>query len=177
MIVFAGGLKDKFQSTQSSQAVTGEGTNAVRISCISIHTALAGCDGSTPLHCFICNISIHTALAGCDGKSGSGKSASMRFQSTQPSQAVTNDPCTYGGRKSISIHTALAGCDFVCQNLRKGVQISIHTALAGCDHNQSYLKTSKSIFQSTQPSQAVTADWFYLLYKDYDFNPHSPRRL
>ena len=67
MIVFAGGLKDKFQSTQSSQAVTGEGTNAVRISCISIHTTLAGCDLEPYMRDMLTReISIHTALAGCD---------------------------------------------------------------------------------------------------------------
>ena len=34
--------------------------------------------------------------------------------------------------------------------------ISIHTALAGCDEEAPAIMVEKQIFQSTQPSQAVT---------------------
>ena len=78
----------------------------------------------------------------------------------------------------ISIHTALAGCDagwtFYCAG---NFHISIHTALAGCDYFVCTVFVCLRLFQSTQPSQAVTinnATWigFYC-----NFNPHSPRRL
>ena len=38
----------------------------------------------------------------------------------------------------------------------KTFQISIHTALAGCDTPVTSKKSYVKIFQSTQPSQAVT---------------------
>ena len=76
------------------------------------------------------------------------------FQSTQPSQAVTGHDLDTGGAWHISIHTALAGCDVSHVDLDTRIVISIHTALAGCDaHSKFHIDTS--------------------LY----FNPHSPRRL
>ena len=79
---------------------------------ISIHTALAGCDGGV-FHPSGCDgISIHTALAGCD----------LVF-------IVFYSPF------KISIHTALAGCDGKGHRAAAGQAISIHTALAGCDHH------------------------------------------
>ena len=55
-----------FQSTQPSQAVTGASNARRLVRTISIHTALAGCDGLSK-HLLGDNaISIHTALAGCD---------------------------------------------------------------------------------------------------------------
>ena len=77
-----------FQSTQPSQAVTGEEQTLIYVLEISIHTALAGCDrdGGCGRDCQ--TISIHTALAGCDGAQGPG-GGGPAFQSTQPSQAVT----------------------------------------------------------------------------------------
>ena len=56
------------------------------------------------------------------------------FQSTQPSQAVTNWTLHNQCKKHISIHTALAGCDLT--------KLAVYPIL--------------SLFQSTQPSQAVT---------------------
>ena len=101
---------------------------------ISIHTALAGCDINVEKDYKSIQISIHTALAGCDITDVDKIMDRIRFQSTQPSQAVTfplaisesdnrfqsTQPsqavtrCIQcpGRRKTISIHTALAGCDF-----------------------------------------------------------------
>ena len=77
------------------------------------------------------------------------------FQSTQPSQAVTQQTPLLISPTKISIHTALAGCD-----------IRLAEAMA-----------QNWGFQSTQPSQAVTywtgRNWHPVPY----FNPHSPRRL
>ena len=56
---------------------------------ISIHTALAGCDPTFQAQSNMYQISIHTALAGCDGYNITIKLVSLKFQSTQPSQAVT----------------------------------------------------------------------------------------
>ena len=77
--------------------------------------------------------------------------------------------------------------------------ISIHTALAGCDLTALETKFVPGIFQSTQPSQAVTKKLIdnmigfvisihtalagcdkktvYPGFQVDDFNPHSPRRL
>ena len=83
---------------------------------------------------------------------------SMKFQSTQPSQAVTIISKLCDKSIDISIHTAFAGCDG--DRHRKGYcrHISIHTAFAGCDAFHVILLSYDSIFQSTQPSQAVTAN-------------------
>ena len=78
------------------------------------------------------------------------------FQSTQPSQAVTLHSSKRNMRKMISIHTALAGCDHDKVILYNLTVISIHTALAGCDMKDAESNDYIIIFQSTQPSQAVT---------------------
>ena len=80
-------------------------------------------------------ISIHTALAGCDAVLGhSNVNTTM-----------------------ISIHTALAGCDGLPYFVDLwGETISIHTALAGCDGYSLTVVSIVTLFQSTQPSQAVT---------------------
>ena len=56
-------------------------------------------------------ISIHTALAGCDEEAPAIMVEKQIFQSTQPSQAVTELRRKVEGMEQISIHTALAGCD------------------------------------------------------------------
>ena len=66
---------------------------------ISIHTALAGCD--LVLHTFkylSLLISIHTALAGCDQVLADYFFINVKFQSTQPSQAVTGQPADLATR-------------------------------------------------------------------------------
>ena len=89
---------------------------------------------------------------------------SRRFQSTQPSQAVTAEPCVMALFLFISIHTALAGCD-VCRNrVENYIEISIHTALAGCDGPLHLANCAHLEFQSTQPSQAVTATFLALRF-------------
>jgi len=103
-------------------------------------------------------ISIHTALAGCDINELDLELYTDRFQSTQPSQAVTH--CGGDGPlvPGISIHTALAGCDGPkITKITDGLQISIHTALAGCDAFSPVKPIASREFQSTQPSQAVTS--------------------
>ena len=59
---------------------------------ISIHTALAGCDVMQPPIDMQDSISIHTALAGCDLGNTQASQTTSKFQSTQPSQAVTHWP-------------------------------------------------------------------------------------
>ena len=56
---------------------------------ISIHTALAGCDDGDGPERDGQRISIHTALAGCDLDADGEELTGSKFQSTQPSQAVT----------------------------------------------------------------------------------------
>ena len=188
-----------FQSTQPSQAVTNKlWMRHIRCS-ISIHTALAGCDGGSR-ECSHCKrISIHTALAGCDVPVRACSPSILTFQSTQPSQAVTKKGWVPVRELTISIHTALAGCDDAVERLTHLPGISIHTALAGCDVTKLFGRSPAGIFQSTQPSQAVTQRpnivlWYFLFqstqpsqavtllpklfcYVYQYFNPHSPRRL
>ena len=85
------------------------------------------------------DISIHTALAGCDQDDIAQEPEQTRFQSTQPSQAVTQ----------------------LLQPVSQFQEISIHTALAGCDHAYNAAFEWYCLFQSTQPSQAVTKKWMY----------------
>ena len=80
----------------------------------------------------------------------------MLFQSTQPSQAVTRQNNAPQHTIGISIHTALAGCD----------RNTIYFAAVGTHFNphsprRLWLQPARvssllMIFQSTQPSQAVT---------------------
>ena len=78
-------------------------------------------------------ISIHTALAGCDDQGGFDYTAVSRFQSTQPSQAVTQV------RKVLVIAPKFQSTQpsqaVTRGNAERfpGMVISIHTALAGCD--------------------------------------------
>ena len=144
-----------FQSTQPSQAVTHKELIWIAILKISIHTALAGCDYCSREYTWRHqHISIHTALAGCDIDKNDGAHLSQLFQSTQPSQAVTNVRNLRGVHDRISIHTALAGCDITDPPTYTEGIISIHTALAGCD-----------------PCGVVNSSF------NNHFNPHSPRRL
>ena len=69
---------------------------------------------------------------------------------------MTHCPELLHFRVRISIHTALAGCDLNLAELVAGEWISIHTALAGCDLRKVSRLDSIPLFQSTQPSQAVT---------------------
>ena len=84
-------MRLEFQSTQPSQAVTERKANPQKLTIISIHTALAGCDYNKQNNPDLINISIHTALAGCDQLSNGNLQRLWGFQSTQPSQAVTMD--------------------------------------------------------------------------------------
>ena len=61
---------------------------------ISIHTALPGSDWHDPDKWELFKISIHTALAGCDANKRLHRQGQQEFQSTQPSQAVTEDDGT-----------------------------------------------------------------------------------
>ena len=81
-------------------------------------------------------ISIPTALAGCD-----------------------DEVAEVYDLSSISIPTALAGCDYQGQGtFDVDLPISIPTALAGCDLlGVSRGRVSTLVFQSPQPSRAVTA--------------------
>ena len=121
------------------------------------------------------------------------------FQSTQPSQAVTKGKVWKCFSVLISIHTALAGCDPSYRSRLSPRHISIHTALAGCDLDLIPYTFVLCIFQSTQPSQAVTSHTIFLMFPQnisihtalagcdltyagnvlqiINFNPHSPRRL
>ena len=56
-------------------------------------------------------ISIPTALAGCDAPHGYGILTGAKFQSPQPSRAVTEIDALPDPGAEISIPTALAGCD------------------------------------------------------------------
>ena len=99
------------------------------------------------------------------------------FQSTQSSQTVTFHPVRFPirlpyfnphsprrlwpldisgatTRDNISIHTVLADCDPVLHQRHHMPLISIHTVLADCDDYGDVIEPA-----------------------DYNFNPHSPRRL
>ena len=69
---------------------------------------------------------------------------------------MTGIPVNGGHQAVISIHTALAGCDDRRGFITPSSLISIHTALAGCDGPEDINAITGEIFQSTQPSQAVT---------------------
>ena len=112
----------------------------------------------------------------------------VRFQSTQPSQAVTRGHAYVLHALSISIHTALAGCDYlplphrlpvyvfqstqpsqavtmVHRYEREVGDISIHTALAGCDsnHTQNHLHINKTNL--------------YIIYSNYLSTPQPNQHL
>ena len=82
-----------------------------------------------------------------------------RFQSTQPSQAVTN--YYFKGKQSdyISIHTALAGCDKKEKMQKESpFYFNPHSPRRLWQLLQNYFFRLVQ-FQSTQPSQAVTYLW------------------
>ena len=81
----------------------------------------------------------------------------ITFQSTQPSQAVTYIYDTAYRTDYIfqSTQPSQAVTCFYADN-KNGTNISIHTALAGCDIIKRCLSLIICLFQSTQPSQAVT---------------------
>ena len=124
---------------------------------ISIHTALAGCDEDYNVLLAWCKRFQSTQPSQAVTRLGVKKSAfKIGFQSTQPSQAVTHGRLCKGCPETISIHTALAGCD----------STSFHYSLYPIDFNpHSPRRLWRSAqqqtciirqFQSTQPSQAVT---------------------
>ena len=82
--------KQKFQSTQPSQAVTKE---------TSLPRKSMRFQSTQPSQA-VTHLSIQSLV-------------SLKFQSTQPSQAVTNIKSIVEFYYNISIHTALAGCDWV----------------------------------------------------------------
>ena len=140
---------------------------------ISIHTPLAGSDGTARPWSRPCGnfnphspcgerqyayrhpsvkveISIHTPLAGSDSLL-CGRYQYNKFQSTLPLRGATQIITIYTSQEKISIHTPLAGSD-PSQSPASGYdRISIHTPLAGSD----------SPSASTAPIRQY-------------FNPHSP---
>ena len=123
--------------------------------CISIHTALAGCDSNSFKYTSVQCISIHTALAGCDQAVMYYQQQRPQFQSTQPSQAVTIVKSKHNGKhylfqstqpsQAVTSHTIF---------LMFPQNISIHTALAGCDSNNLQQKQHCSKHNHTQ--------WIYI---------------
>ena len=78
-------------------------------------------------------ISIHTALAGCDNVSFYPYAFGGKFQSTQPSQAVT---CrTYSITQAMEFQSTQPSqaVTLLIDSRSLLHKISIHTALAGCD--------------------------------------------
>ena len=121
-------------------------------------------------------ISIHTALAGCDEEALDLPEQTFEFQSTQPSQAVTDGVHHHHDGPKISIHTALAGCDGDTTNIDTLEFISIHTALAGCDEGEPDGINAKTISIHTALAGCDEQD-IRDMGRYQDFNPHSPRRL
>ncbi len=149
---------EEFQSTQPSQAVTTILSKSAEDLVISIHTALAGCDGQPQFgQADALSISIHTALAGCDTFPLAISESDSRFQSTQPSQAVTRRFDTWFIPPGISIHTALAGCDAMCCAHHRPTTTFQSTQPSQAVTICMFFFISSTVFQSTQPSQAVTA--------------------
>ena len=102
-------------------------------------------------------ISIHTALAGCDDVIDLEAVRQTKFQSTQPSQAVT--PVIQVINTILEFQSTQPSQAVTCSTmlLSSSQRISIHTALAGCDGMLLIIIRILYRFQSTQPSQAVTA--------------------
>ena len=190
----------EFQSTQPSQAVTNLALLVTGKTYISIHTALAGCDitedrklitlaefqSTQPSQAVTPTSGISVPYPGRFQSTQPSQAVTLsafftwmrlEFQSTQPSQAVTERKANPQKLTIISIHTALAGCDYNKQNNPDLINISIHTALAGCDEKVTDEAVKCLIFQSTQPSQAVTIVPRGCKPGPGYFNPHSPRRL
>ena len=125
----------QFQLTHPSRGATPKSPSIARLSWISTHTPLAGCDLSfrevfqpyfyfnshTPRgvrHAQTCpdsrrlHISTHTPLAGCDTLKLVRIAAVYIFQLTHPSRGATYRlHCAMFLLTYISTHTPLAGCD------------------------------------------------------------------
>ena len=82
--------------------------------------------------------------------------AKGRFQSTQPSQAVTAIRPTLIRWSLFQSTQPSQAVTSKTSEIWEGIKISIHTALAGCDLMLLCCHNSQGLFQSTQPSQAVT---------------------
>ena len=112
-------------------------------------------------------ISIHTAFAGCDTPRPWPGGKHFRFQSTQPSQAVTDMARNITSGGWISIHTAFAGCDSSSNPPQIFFDISIHTAFAGCDSksHQFFLTNLDTLISySTHSLQQINPSSHFLLF-------------
>ena len=94
-------------------------------------------------------------------------SANITFQSTQPSQAVTDMARNITSGGWISIHTAFAGCDSSSNPPQIFFDISIHTAFAGCDSksHQFFLTNLDTLISySTHSLQQINPSSHFLLF-------------
>ena len=95
------------------------------------------------------------------------------FQSTLPLRGATAYRFSIDETLIISIHTPLAGSD-VCGRISvDGEFISIHTPLAGSDLIAPLTRHTLSISIHT-PLAGSDLIAMMLLYRHFDFNPHSP---
>ena len=162
---------------------------------ISIHTPLAGSDANLQMLIPRIRISIHTPLAGSDQvlfpEPGSPLNFNPhspcgerqfklayplsydKFQSTLPLRGATVGLLFDGVVRRISIHTPLAGSDLLLHAPKCKVNISIHTPLAGSDF---YLREigASTIISIHTPLAGSDPDFWRMLWRRTNFNPHSP---
>ena len=147
----------QFQSTHPLRGATAQAHIFQRLSQISIHAPLAGCDllilqihlpgghfnprppcGVRPRRPEPAvtrrQISIHAPLAGCDQTAKPDDLGAGHFNPRPPCGVRHAAEAAYGLTDDISIHAPLAGCDVIKHIQRESQRrISIHAPLAGCD--------------------------------------------
>ena len=128
-------IDKQFQFTQPKRAATGKCFGCMRMRCVSIHAAQAGCDGLGLVytrynevsihaaqagcdkyaiyHQVVLLVSIHAAQAGCDCDFSTVADVSGKFQFTQPKRAATEIEKDKAKTLNVSIHAAQAGCDLL----------------------------------------------------------------
>ena len=165
------------------------------IDAISIHTPLAGSDGTSLRAALLQQISIHTPLAGSDYWWFRAFRPSRNFNPHSPCGERHNPHCCLGRLKyfnphspcgerpspfpvldaeCISIHTPLAGSDRQREHTDRCGEISIHTPLAGSDACRIDLGRFRRDFNPHSPCGERRAGRCRVRCFRCYFNPHSP---
>ena len=123
----------KFQTTHPLRGATPAADTYTKVTLISIHAPLAGCDQRLNRSLIIAiNFNPRTPC-GVRRRAQEAARLVIQFQSTHPLRGATMLRNLDPEWRDISIHAPLAGCDIVDHAHNVANFISIHAPLAGCD--------------------------------------------
>ena len=146
----------EFQSTHPLRGATWKNNGRSKAKTFQSTHPLRGATVTTFIMHKVSGISIHAPLAGCDAAGGDSTHTRPLFQSTHPLRGAT---CSIYGICRIYVFQSthpLRGATIRDARCPAGGTISIHAPLAGCDSTTPKMIAYVAEFQSTHPLRGAT---------------------